>query len=267
MADNPQGAHYDDHQDYWSGSPHLKHRELNERLVRLIASEAERAGRRGLPLSILEIGGGGGGVTEQMLARGFEVTSTDMSRVSVESLAERFRHNDSFRGVHDETGTLEVLGAERFAVIVYSSVLHHIPDYIGAIRAAIERHLLPGGALVTLQDPLWYPRQSAFSRRASAGAFLSWRLAQGEIAQGIKTRVRRASQGLSETEESDAVEYHVVRDGVDELAIADALRPSFETVEITEYWSTQGAVQQRAGERLGLTNTFALRASNHKPND
>jgi len=56
------------------------------------------------------------------------------------------------------------------------------------------------------------------------------------------------------------VEYHVVRDGVDQDAIARLLAPRFASVDVTRYWSSHASVFQRAGERLGMSNTFAVRA-------
>jgi len=59
------------------------------------------------------------------------------------------------------------------------------------------------------------------------------------------------------------VEYHVVRDGVDELALADLLRKRFADVDIVRYWSHQSRIVQSIGERMGLANTFGLYAKDY----
>lgn len=258
MASNVQDKFYDEGSDYFAGSPHLRHRGLNRMLLDLIFGAADAAADTGLPADLLEIGGGDGSITEPLLAFGLAVTSTEMSSASVERMRARFPHNDRFRAVHDPDGSLAILDDNRFSCILFASVLHHIPDYGATIADAIGRHLREGGSLVTIQDPLFYPRQSAATRRASSVAYLSWRIVQGDLARGVKTRVRRATKGLTEDETGDAVEYHVVRDGVDERAIVDLLAPLFERVELHRYWSSQGRLQQRVGDALGLRSTFAI---------
>jgi hypothetical protein len=60
------------------------------------------------------------------------------------------------------------------------------------------------------------------------------------------------------------VEYHVVRNGVDERALRALLDPSFGEVHVIPYWSNQARVAQRLGRRLGLANQFALVAEDHR---
>jgi hypothetical protein len=118
--------------------------------------------------------------------------------------------------------------------------------------------------MVSIQDPLWYPRMSPREHRISEACFISWRVFQGDLMRGMKTRMRRATKGLSEVAPGDAVEYHVVRDGIDEEAMREELDGRFEAVRVIPYWSSQGTMQQRLGERLGLLNTFALVATGHR---
>jgi len=39
------------------------------------------------------------------------------------------------------------------------SLTHHVPDYLGVVTALCDNVLRPGVTVVTLQDPLWCPRQ------------------------------------------------------------------------------------------------------------
>ncbi len=244
--------------DYRAGSPHLKHWALHERLVSTTKVALADVIRRNLPRTVLEIGAGHGGFTEPILASGFLMTATEMSRSSLAELETRFGLNPGFRGVFDPDGSLNPLGTERFAVVFYASVLHHIPDYMSAIRSAIAEHLLQGGALVSIQDPLWYPALRWKDSFASNASYFAWRLGQGNYVRGAKTRVRRALGVLSEDEPADMTEYHVVRNGVNQTEILDFLQGVFESVQIIPYWSTQSALFQRAGELLGFRSTFAI---------
>lgn len=262
-AANLQEAVYDEDSDYLTGSPHLRHHRLNQALLDLIFRACDAAAED-LPPELLEVGGGDGSLTEPLLARGIAVTSTEMSRPSVERMRARFPHNARFRAVHDPGGSLEVLGDEEFSCVLFASVLHHIPDYMATIADALSRHLRPGGSLVTIQDPLFYPRLTPATRRASSIAYLSWRIAQGNLLRGFRTRLRRATKGLSEEEAGDGVEYHVVREGVDELGIVELLSAQFEAVDLHRYWSSQGPFQQRLGELLDLDNTFAVVARGYR---
>lgn len=263
-AANLQEEVYDESSDYFAGSPHLRHHELNRALLDLIFGAIDELAGKGLPLELLEVGGGDGSITEPVLARGLAVTSTEMSRASVERLRSRFPHNDRFRAVHDADGSLAVLADQEFSCVLFASVLHHIPDYMATIADALSRHLRPGGSLVTVQDPLFYPRLSPMTRRASNAAYLSWRIFQGDLLRGARTRLRRAARGASEEEAGDAVEYHVVRDGVDEQRIVEFLTPRFEAVELHRYWSSQGPLQQRVGQALGLHSDFAVVARGYR---
>ena len=260
MTPNLQEDFYDETSDYFPGSPHLRHRALNQALFELIFGASDAATDLGLPPDLLEVGGGDGSITEPLLAHGLAVTSTEMSSASVERMRSRFRMNDRFRAVHDADGSLGVLGDDQFSSVLFASVLHHIPDYTTTIGDALERRLRSGGSLVTIQDPLFYPRLGKGVRRASSVAYISWRLTQGHLLRGFQVRLRRATNGVSEEKTADAVEYHVVRDGVDERAIIDFLTPHFAEVRLHTYWSSQGPPQQRFGDALGLRNTFAITA-------
>jgi SAM-dependent methyltransferase len=251
--------------NYRTGSPHLTHLHLYERLVATLRQAMGDTVARGLPATMLEIGAGHGGFTEPALAYGWRVTATEMSRPSIDHMRERYDANPSFRAVFDEDGSLTALGGERFALILCASVLHHIPDYLQAIRSAVERHLLPGGAFVGLQDPLWYPSLSRTTHTASDIAYLSWRLTQGNYLRGIKSRLRWLRGAYDDANPSDLVEYHVVRSGVDHRRIQVELARRFDSAAILPYWSTQSRAWQRAGEALHLKNTFAALALGYRP--
>jgi phospholipid N-methyltransferase len=251
--------------DYGVGSAHLTHRELHQQLVAAIKNALTDVVARNLPRTVLEIGAGDGAFTEAILAAGFRTTATEMSRPSLSRLKARFDLNPEFCAVFDPNGSLDVLGTQRFALIVCIAVLHHIPDYISALVSAIRDHLLEGGALVCFHEPMWYPTQPRKDWLIDKASYFIWRLGQGNYLQGAKTRFRRAFGVLSESEPADMVEYHVVRSGVDQTKILEMANSVFESVCLIRYWSTCSRLLQTGGERLGVRNKFGIIALGCSP--
>lgn len=249
--------------DYRVGSPHLQHWPLFDRLTSMISTTLSATTARGLPSSVLEVGAGHGGMTESVLARGYQVTVTEMSQASAEVIERRFHENDRFRVLHDADGSLAVLGTEKYATLLCSSVLHHIPDYLEFLVRVVPGHVLRGGSLVSVQDPLFYPRMPLLSHRFDRVAYLFWRLSRGNRWAGLASLFRRIRGAYDESKPGDMIEYHVVRSGVDEEALREWLAPRFEDVIVERYWSNQSGIAQRIGERLGMTNTFAIRATGY----
>ena len=255
-------AHSGGH-DYRRGSPHLKHAKLYDWCTSSVREELRHLVAAGVPATALEIGAGDGAFVQPLLAIGASVTATEMSRPSIEAVEERFGMSHAFDVVFDPDGSMVSLEGRRFGMVLYASVLHHIPDYLSSIAAACDRHLLPGGTLMTLQDPLWYPSVPGWVRVASDAMYLSWRVTQGNLMRGFASRVRRARNDLRPDRPGDVVEYHVLRSGLDQDSIERLLRPRFANVMVTSYWSAHARLWQSVGDRLGLRNTFALCARGH----
>ncbi len=257
---NLQEAHYVAGIDYRKGSPHLSHLALYDRLVEILRGVIRRLDDQGLPLRVLEVGAGHGGFTEPALAMGCDVTAVDMSGPSIEELQRRFGTNPKLRVIHDADGTLSDIDGN-YTLLMCVSVLHHIPDYVAFLKQATQR-IVPGGALLTLQDPLWYSRHRV-AHRAEQAAYFAWRLGQGSFTRGMHTRLRRIRGTFDVTNPGDMVEYHVVRNGVDEEAILSFARAAFMEVAVIPYWSSQLGVAQRIGERLDLHSSFGIVAYGH----
>ncbi len=261
MHDLQEAVHGDGF-DYLSGSPHLRHAYLNKWMRdTLNAVVTELADRLGRPPRVIEVGAGHGGFTETMVSAGAEVVVTEMSGPSARSIAARFRHNPRVQVHHDLDGRLDVHG--EVDLVVYMAVLHHIPDYLASLEEAV-RIVAPGGAIVSFQDPLYYPRQSRTSVALSRAATLAWRVTEGELARGFRTLGRRLRGVYDESSPSDMSEYHVGRDGVDEEAIALLLGRSFADVDVHRYFSTQGGWVQTLGERVLRPNTFVVVATGRR---
>ena len=255
-----ESGHSEGH-DYRTGSPHLVHWHLYQRLLGEVRGVLDSLRQRGISWSVLDVGAGHGSFTEPLLAYGCAVTATEMSRPSLDLLRSRYGTNDRFSAVLDSDGSFGGLGDHAYGLVLFASVLHHIPDYRAAIDAAAAR-VVRGGAIVTLQDPLWYPTLHRSDFVLSRLSYFWWRLGQGNYRRGLSTRWRRIRGVHDETSPSDMVEYHVVRQGVDQDAIRNVLSSRFEHVRIVPYWSTQSAVWQRFGEVVGATSSFACIATN-----
>lgn len=259
VEDSQDSSHGDGH-DYIVGSPHLRHAVLRERVDGRIAEVVREVRRRKGSCSVLEIGAGHGSFTDTVLAAGGSATITEMSKASADYLRHKFRDNSDVRVLYDTDGNAPFRESAQYDVILLISVIHHIPNYVDVITRLCDTVLQAGGAVVTFQDPLWYPRQKRWARALSWGSYFAWRLTQGELRRGLATRWRRLRGSYSETEPSDLVEYHVVRDGVDDSELHDLLQARFTNVEMDRYFSTQSPQLQSFGEKYFPVNTFGILA-------
>lgn len=261
MADMQQKAHDEGH-DYAAGSPHIRHHGLRTLVTNTLQQVAGEILDAKGSCRVLEVGAGHGTFTDPMVAIGAHVTVTEMSGPSAEGLKRRFRNNSAVTVIHDRDGSAATSGGP-VDMVACISVLHHIPDYLGTVTAMISR-IEHSGAFVSFQDPLWHARRSRVSMFVERGAYLSWRLTQGELQRGLSTTVRRATRGLDETEVSDMAEYHVVRDGLDEFAMKTLLQETFTEVELITYWSTQAGWAHHLGARILPPTNFGLIARGHR---
>jgi SAM-dependent methyltransferase len=252
-----QEQHYGRDVDYTHGSPHLSDAVLRQRLQGRLLGVLGDLSDRGLPLRVLEIGAGHGGYTEPALAAGAAVTAVDMSVASLDRLRERYGTNPSLSTVHSSDGSLSAVEGDDYTLLLCVSVLHHIPDYVAFVREALT-HLSRGASVLTLQDPLWYPRLPRGVHTLDRASYGLWRIRQGDLRRGVGSAVRRARGRLREDLESDMVEYHVLRQGVDEQALLDELRPTFDRVELVTYWSNQLPSAASLAQRCGARNSFGV---------
>lgn len=251
-------AHGQGH-DYAVGSPHLSHESLRtmieEQVQSLVRETIERRGE----CHVLEIGGGHGTLSASLLAAGARVTVTEASEASADYLSSLHAGRSEVRVLFDRTGEDVFEEPGQYDGVVLASVLHHVPDYLSFVRRLTDL-VRPAGWFYSVQDPLFYPRRSRLSHVASRGTYFVWRLRQGNMRRGLATRIRRLRGTYSDTEASDLVEYHVVREGVDEIALRDLLRERFDEADYFSYWSSQGAWMQRLFAHTALRSDFGLLA-------
>lgn len=261
---NIQDVGHPEGHDYEVGSPHLSHPQLRTWVIDGIRAAVADLFTTRDAVRVLEIGAGHGPFTDHLLAAGASVTVTEMSSASADLLRRRFAHNPAATVVFDPSGELAELAGSTFDLVLCASVLHHIPDYLGAIASWLPM-IAPGGTFLSYQDPLFYPRRSKVSMGVDRGAYYAWRVLRGDLVEGVKSFSRRKRNAYEDDNPRDMVEYHVMREGCDEEAIAELLGGHFADVEVLRYWSTQSGALQRLGDRLNAPrSTFAVRATGRR---
>lgn len=188
-----------------------------------------------------------------------------MSGHSAALLQERFSRDRRVTVIYDCDGSWLARQDATFDVVVCISVLHHIPNYLDFIHVAFDK-VSQEGSFISWQDPMWYPRRTKLNLACDRLAYLAWRSTRGNYRQGFQTRLRRVRGVLDETNAADMVEYHVVRQGLDEEKILEVAANSFDQVEITRYFSTQSGLLQRLAGWEWTFNTFALIAGSKRYN-
>jgi SAM-dependent methyltransferase len=266
-AARAQETEYGEGYDYAPGSPHIRHAALRELLESRIEDAIHEVLARQQSCAVLEVGAGHGTFTETVLRAGGTPTVTEMSTASSDFLTRKFSGIPEVRVIYDSDGSAFIHGETQFDLILLISVIHHIPDYVGAVSDLCDKVLRPGGIVLTFQDPLWYPRQSKLATTLSWGSYFAWRLGQGELRRGLRTRWRRLRRIYDESEPADMVEYHVVRQGVDESALLDLFRARFADVELNTYFSTNMPVLHAVGAKYFPHNTFGILARGRKGTD
>jgi ubiquinone/menaquinone biosynthesis C-methylase UbiE len=257
-----QESAYAKEEDY-AVTPHIRHAALRRHLDDQIHAAVQKVLTRQPSCAVVEVGAGHGSFTETVLRAGGTPTITEMSKESFDWLQRKFSDVPEVKVVYDADGTALLRGEEEFDLILLISVIHHIPDYVGTVTALCDKVLRPGGMVLTFQDPLWYPRMSSSARTLSSLSYLAWRVTQGELRRGLRTRWRRLTGVYDDNEPSDMVEYHVVRQGVDEFALLNLFRSRFAEVELETYFSTAAPILQAVGDRHFPHNTFGILAQGH----
>jgi len=219
------------------GSPHLNHASvwaIYERMVRRALSTVRPKPR------VLDLGAGDGTASRLWVEAGAALTAVDSSPEQLRLLKER--HPSA---VTVEGDAIEFLRGEagRFDVVSHVSMLHHIPDYLGLLRASAGA-VGSGGALLTFQDPLRYDRLPRSHYIASQAFYIPWRLTEGNVIRGVGNRIRRSRGIFLEGNQDDQEEYHFHRNGVDSDAILAQLRPAFAEVDIEIYFSGHARLAQ-----------------------
>jgi len=250
---------------YIDGAPHIKHASLRALYANLVIQVYDFAKRHTEVPSVLDMGAGEGAVTLPFLELGAKVTAVDISSSQLNVLrskCERFGDRLEVR-CEDIADTLKDKHAN-YDIIVANSFLHHIPDYLGMIREAINL-LSPWGQFFSFQDPLRYDSVGKPTMIFSTLAYFSWRVFKGDVIGGLKRRFRHMRGIYLEDSIHDNAEYHATRNGVDQDAICRLFEDCGFDCNIIRYFSTQSRLFQPIGSALKVKNTFAVIARRKMP--
>lgn len=243
--------------EYSSTAPHLRH----ESIRRLYGEMVEKAfdgckdseGRA----RVLDLGAGDGVATASFLKLGAEVLAVDVSERQLEQLRATCAGLPGKLTIRCTDIDTILEECAQFDVIVANSLLHHIPDYLDLILRCIPR-ISDSGVFFSFQDPMWRASLSRRDATVSWVAYVLWRIFQGDVTAGIGRRLRRMAGIYSPDSLHDNVEYHAIRDGVNQDGIAQALICRGFMCETVRYCSLHSDKAQFFGEWLGIRNTFGM---------
>jgi 2-polyprenyl-3-methyl-5-hydroxy-6-metoxy-1,4-benzoquinol methylase len=246
--------------DYLEGAPHLKHKSLRKLYGRLVLKVYSATSRENVP-KILDLGAGEGTVTLPFLDLGAQVTAVDISESQLQALEAKTKKYKSrikifCRDMNDFLD-LEKVNGNTYDIVVLNSFIHHIPDYISVIDKITEV-LSPGGTFLSFQDPLRYDTVNTFTSFFTRFAYFTWRITRGDVINGLKRRLRRAKGIYHDDCREDNVDYHVVRNGVDQIKISDFFKSMNFSCEIIKYFSSESSIWQPVGQLFRLENMFAV---------
>ena len=109
---------------------------------------------------------------------GAEVTAVDDSPAQLARLRERA--GDRVETIEaDAEVALAFLPAD-YDVVVASSFLHHVPDYLGFLDRTLG-HARARAVFLSFQDPLLYASLPRPTRTYAALSYDAWRLVQGDV--------------------------------------------------------------------------------------
>ena len=203
-------------ENYIDGAPHIKHASLRKLYASLLTQVYDYGAKWSDTPRVLDLGAGDGSVTLPFLELGARVTAVDISNsqlVALRRKCECFSDRLKLR-CEDVNEMLKTKGQE-YDVIVGNSFLHHIPDYIGMISEATTL-LTRYGQFFSFQDPLRYDSVGRFTMMFTNLAYLSWRIFNGDVLEGLRRRFRRSRGVYLADSIYDNAEYHVTRIVVDQ---------------------------------------------------
>lgn len=190
---------------------------LNEALVFLSKPAAE--------VNALDACGGTGNIALKLAARGIPVTLADVSPDQLEIYKEKCQKMGKEARTHcgDILAFLKSTPA-KYDIIVFSSALHHIENYMAVLTLAYEA-LAPGGIIMTIYDPTLVSGRKSGTRMFLFLDYLTFKLRKqtSDLIPGVARRIKRTIRGRNPQEGGEIAdeslgflaEYHLTR-GIDD---------------------------------------------------
>ena len=107
----------------------------------------------GKTIRILEVGPGTGNITSKLINRGFRnITCVDISEEMLAMLKSKVNLDEHRIIASDIDSYLDENKDHKYDLIILSSVLHHLPDYVSTFKNLLG-HLSSGGILYITHEP------------------------------------------------------------------------------------------------------------------
>lgn len=241
-------------------SPHIAHPTLASLWQSVAKRALATAAQVPRLLHVLDLGAGDGFSALPFLEAGALVTAVDSSTVQLERLRQRPAGASNLEIRQQDVEQFLRENHAHYDIVIASSFLHHVKDYLALVENLASIAADTGSQILLFQDPMRYDTVGRASRAFYLLSYAAWRCRQPDAFGGIRRRIRRFHGVYMEDCPEDVVEYHVVRNGVDQNALASLLKERDFDVEIIKYWSHQSRTFQRAGELFGLQNCFGIMA-------
>lgn len=217
--------------------------------------------------SCLECGGGTGNLTLKMCARGWRVTVVDISEDMLDLL--RKKSCAMARGPELVCGSIERFlheAQEKYDVIAFSSVLHHLYSYLDVVQHSLAC-VRPGGFFYSNYDPV-QPARPLLTRALDSLDIAIAKLwfDPNDVLPGIQRRLRKllsakdASLGRKIVSAGDIAEYHA-KAGLDDEEILRILRRSgFAIVEHSRFTTGRTTPIRFLNSHFPLLQSFKILA-------
>jgi SAM-dependent methyltransferase len=232
----------------------LSHREIfnsveQGRLRRVLEVAAKAIIHDGSgPLVALDYGAGTGNVTMPLLGTGFRVLAADISEHCLAVLRRKASGVGELQTVIIDKPIESMFKREQFDLLVGYSVLHHIPDYLGAVRE-LAKLVRVGGVLLIdheVAPSYWNPSAAyiRYRRLLSGRSALIWsirRLVSIALDIIIPSRIGRRRLKILHAEG----DIHVHGDDhIEWDKIKEELRADYDVVMEEEYLLCRGGAQE-----------------------
>ena len=222
--------------------------------------------KRPNPVRCLDCGGGTGNLTLKMLRRGWEVTVVDVSPDMLAILQQKVAATGNTAVfINDSVENFLANSSERFDVVSFSSVLHHLFSPIAVVAGAANR-ISRGGFFYSVFDPVIPSSRFAarlFSTLDTVLAKLFYD--RDDFFPGLYRRLRKtgsahdAAHGRPIVSPGDLAEYHAHK-GLDDRLFALTLEREGFSVDIQRYPVGRTSLLRSVNSRVRALLNFRILA-------
>ncbi len=180
----------------------------------------------------LDVGAGTGNLTGKLLGMGYRVTATDISTEMCDILRKKYSDHLKNGQLRVINSPIEEISFEKneFDLITCYSVLHHLPDYLGAIQT-LSAFLKKGGVIYIDHEAspyYWKNEPSGLASFVKDIYFHSSPMVNSVYFQIIGLNVPQIDYTLSDY-------WHKKEHAIDHKSIESVFRSGFEFSKRTDY--------------------------------